>query len=71
MHHLTHHIHDLYLGQGRNIFQPGKHDPAWLIRAAEHDRILNALKADARNAGKAPIATRGIVARLRGALSRA
>ena len=71
MHHLTHHIHDIYLGQGRNIFQPGDHDPAWLIRAAEHDRILNAMKADARNAANAPLAPRGIVARLRIALSRA
>ena len=67
MHHLTHDIRDLYLGQGRKLFQPGKHDPAWLIRAAEHERILNAVKADASNARKNQ---RGIVQRFRVALSR-
>ena len=62
-----HNLNDLYLGQGRNLFRPGQQDPAWLIRAAEHERILSAAKADLRNVGNGQ---RGIVQRFRVALSR-
>lgn len=71
MHYPLNNLSDLYLGYSRNLYNPAEPDPEWLIRAAEHGRILKAIRADARSAREDRPAPRGIVARLRKPLSRA
>lgn len=71
MYRLIYNIDDLYLGNGRKLYRPGEQDPQWLLRAAEHQRILAAIEADARAKRAHSAARVGIVARVRLALSRA
>lgn len=67
MHRLMHNPEDVYCAGSRMLFRPGERDPEWLLRAAEHERVLRLMKAESKPA----MAPNGIVARLRLALSRA
>jgi hypothetical protein len=59
--------------QDRVIILPGDPEPAWLRRNVEYARVLPALKADQRalKISARSVGRKGIVARVRMALSRA
>jgi len=64
---------DLAALQNRPLILPGDPEPEWLRRNVEYARVLPALKADQRalKLGARAANRRGLVARLRMALSRA
>jgi hypothetical protein len=56
----------VYFAARLRVFRPDERDPESLLRAAEHERILRAMKAE-----KAVEPPRGFVARVRMAFNRA
>lgn len=67
MHPLMYNYDNVFLASSQKVFRPDERDPEWLLRAAEHERVLRLMKAESKPA----MAPNGIVARLRLALSRA
>lgn len=71
MHHLLQSVPDYYLSQRSELIRPGEQDPKWVIRHAEHQRVLRLMRAEERaDRNRERDARRGIVARLRMALNR-
>jgi hypothetical protein len=73
MNHLTSSRLTDFASQSRKIILPGEPEPEWLRRNVELARVLPALKADmrARKRNAHAADRRGILARLRMALTRA
>lgn len=67
MHPQTYNYNDVFLASGQKVFRPDERDPEWLLRAADHERILRLMKAESRRQNE----PKGLVHRLRMVISRA